>query len=37
MHVNAPSMSPAIAGLVFQGDWAAFDSQPELKSRYLAV
>lgn len=23
--------------LVFQGDWAAFDSQPELKSRYLAV
>ncbi len=23
--------------LVFQGDWAAFDAQPELKSRYLAV
>ena len=23
--------------LVFQGDWAAFDAQPELKTRYLAV
>jgi ABC-type branched-subunit amino acid transport system ATPase component len=23
--------------LVFQGDWAAFDAQPELKARYLAV
>jgi len=23
--------------LVFQGDWVAFDAQPELKSRYLAV
>jgi len=23
--------------LVFQGDWAAFDAQPDLKTRYLAV
>jgi ABC-type branched-subunit amino acid transport system ATPase component len=23
--------------LVFQGDWAAFDARPELKTRYLAV
>lgn len=23
--------------VVFQGDWAAFDAQPELKARYLAV
>lgn len=23
--------------LVFEGDWAAFDAQPELKTRYLAV
>jgi branched-chain amino acid transport system ATP-binding protein len=23
--------------LVFQGDWAAFDAQPELKTRYLSV
>lgn len=23
--------------VVFEGDWAAFDSQPDLKSRYLAV
>ena len=23
--------------LVFEGDWAAFDAKPELKTRYLAV
>ena len=23
--------------LVFQGNWQAFDAQPELKTRYLAV